>query len=127
MILIRRRRLKRWRLRLCRVQVPVARNALEGVDTAVCEAQVGARDEILHGTRNQHLIRLRGSADSGPEVNGDAADLVSHHLTLSRVESGAERDPERGDRLASGASAADRARRTVEGGEKPVTGGATMG
>src|SRR5439155_4702860 len=58
----------------------------------------------------------------GPDVDGDPAQLVADHLTLSRVETRAHLQPELSDGLVDRARAADRARRPVEAGEESVSG-----
>src|SRR5690606_2740790 len=80
----------------------------------------GARDQVLDRARNQHLTRPRRGRDAGRDVDGDAADVVAGDGDLAGVEPGAQLEAERARLLAQRDRAADRARRTVEGGEKAV-------
>ena len=56
------------------------------------------------------------------DVDGDAADVVAHHLALARVDARADADALLLGGVEDRARAADRARRAVEGGEEAVAG-----
>jgi hypothetical protein len=50
-------------------QPPLAGNALEGVETAVVEAEAGARDEVLDGGGDPDLVGTRRGCDPGADVD----------------------------------------------------------
>ena len=90
------------------------------MDAAIFEAEARADYEVLHGARDDDLARLGERGNPGADVYGDAADVVSDQLALAGVNPGAQCQAEPiliGDR---GASAPDRAGRTIERGEETV-------
>src|SRR4030095_8653928 len=79
-----------------------------------------ARNQILDRARNEHFVRLRQGSDAGRDMHGDAADIVLDELTLARVQSSANLQPERPYLLAHGARASYRPRRSVESGKQTI-------
>ena len=51
-------------------------NALEDMAAAILEGDPGADDEVLHGTRHEHLARAGERRDAGSEVDGKSRDVV---------------------------------------------------
>src|SRR5438034_3865649 len=76
--------------------------------------------EVLHRPGNEHLTRSCERADARRDVNSDAADVVPHHLALSRVHAGPNTDSQLLGGVEDRPSAADRARRTVERSQEPI-------
>src|SRR4030095_8733627 len=105
-----------------RINVPFARKSLERLRAAIVEADAGARDEIFHGARDQHLARARQRRDSGAGVHGDAAQLVAEDLALARVQTGANLQAQLPHLAHDGACTTHAARRSVEAREKPIAG-----
>src|SRR5215218_2790042 len=79
---------------------PCARDALQLLLAARLEGEAGARDEILHRPRDEHLARLRETGDARTGVDGDAAHVGAVELALAGVQAGADFDPERAGRVA---------------------------
>ena len=80
----------------------------------------GPRDEILHRVRREDLPGAGQGADTSGDVDGDPGDVVASELDLAGVEAGPDLEPLRSDGVADRERGADRARRSVEGGEEPV-------
>src|SRR5262249_4333298 len=108
------------------VDAPLARYALELVDTAVLEGEARAGDEILDRLRDEYLARSGERGDPRSGVDCDAADLLPVELALARVDAGADLHAELPDRLAGRDRAADGARRTVEAREEAVASGVDL-
>src|SRR5947207_3053428 len=103
-----------------RIEPPLPRYPLELASSAVFETEARAGDKILDGPRDEDLARRRRRRDSRADVHGDAGDLLPRNLAFARVEPGANDETESGDRIADRLSAADRASRTIKGGEEAV-------
>ena len=67
------------------------------------EAKPRARDQILHGARNEHLARAGERRDPCADMDRDAAHIVVHDLALAGMKPGANVDTERFDLLGDGA------------------------
>src|SRR5215212_6670497 len=64
-----------WRLTLDRVQVPLARDALERMRPAILEGDPRAGDEVGDRPRHEDLAGAGQGADPGADVHGDAGDV----------------------------------------------------
>ena len=104
------------------VQRPFARNAFQRSSSSGVEAESGARDEVLDDAGNEHLAGLGLGGYAGPDVDGDAAQIVARALALARVYPGAHLQPERPNGVLHSVRTPDRACRAVKRGEKAVTG-----
>ena len=65
------------------VQLPLAGNSLEVVGTAVIEGDTRTDHGVLDGLRDEHLVGPSERADSSPDVNGDAAEMLADDLAFS--------------------------------------------
>src|SRR5437868_13825364 len=90
------------------------------MSASLAEAETGAGDQILDGSRYQHFARPGERRDARCDVNGDALHVVADDLDLSGMEATADLNVERTNRLDNGARATHGTCRAVEGGEKPV-------
>src|SRR5262249_33634651 len=99
---------------------PLIGNALQGVNASVRETKARTRNQILHSAREKDFARFGMSGHSRTDVHGNSPDLVALHLTLARVDSAAEGQPQGSDRIPHGAGATYRPRRTVEAGEDSI-------
>src|SRR5262249_9813903 len=107
-------------------EMPLTRHPLEGLESAILEAETGAGDQVLHGAGDEDLAGPRGRGDARPDVDGEPGDLVARELDLAGVEPGANVKTERVDAVAHRARAADRAGGAVERGENPVARGVDL-
>ena len=71
------------------VYLPIARHSLECLAPSIREPQPGARYQILHRSGNQYLASARERCDPCADMNSNPAHIVSHHFTLSSMETGA--------------------------------------
>src|SRR5438876_5146525 len=65
------------------VKAPPLGQALQLVLAAVLELDPGARDKVLHRSRDEDLTRPRRCSDARPDVHGDAGHLLAEDLALS--------------------------------------------
>ena len=70
-----------------RVELPFA-DVLQRVRASRLEAEARARDEVLHGPRDENLVRARLPADPRADREGDARDLALVDLALPGVDPG---------------------------------------
>jgi hypothetical protein len=109
---------QRWKSRLCSPfrgeDVPFAGNTLEGLTTAVTEAQTGARHEVFDCARYKDFARTGKRCHPRADVHGNAAHVVTHHFALACVKTGTHFDSERPDLFGYSASATHAARRTIK-------------
>src|SRR5688572_15785486 len=103
-------------------QAPAIRNPLELVRAAIGEAKAGARHEILHGARYEHLSRLGDAGDARSNVHREASNLAADLLALAGMHAGADVDAEWPHRIADPERATDGACRAVERGEEAIAG-----
>src|SRR5262245_35712054 len=89
---------------------------------AIIKPDTGAGDEILDGSRDENLARLRDGCDSRPDVDGDTADLAVHELALTCVKPRPDLESELANNVPYRTRAPNRAGRAVEGREESVTG-----
>ena len=112
--------LLRGRLGCDRVELPLAGDALELVGAAVLEDDAGTDDRVLNGLRRQYLVWPREGADSGSDVNGDAAELRSENLELTRVGACAHAEPDAAHRRTDRLCGSNRPGGAIEGGQESV-------
>ncbi len=108
---------------LDRMQPPLARNTLERMNPPVLEAKLRAGHQIPHRSRDQDLTRAGLRGHTRPGVHDDSRQVLSLPLDLAGVDSAPNLQPQLPHRLADRPRAADRARRTLEGGEETIAGG----
>ena len=90
------------------------------MSASLAEAETGPGDQILDGSRYQHLARPGERRDTRGDVDGDALHVVADDLDLAGMEATADLNVERTDRLGNGAGATHGTCRAVEGGEESV-------
>src|SRR3989441_2616889 len=103
--------------------LPLTWHALQRGGAPRLERDSRARNEVAHRARHEDLAAGGPVGHPGADVYGEAADGVATHLTLARVQPGADLEAERPAGLADGIGAADGARWTVEGCQQAVAGG----
>ncbi|HEV2369664.1 MAG TPA: hypothetical protein VGR90_07290, partial [Acidimicrobiales bacterium] len=69
-------------------QLPIARYALEFVCSSIVELCARSGNEIRDGSRHQDLIGLGQCRDTGRQMNGDAAYVLTSHFDLTGVQAG---------------------------------------
>ncbi len=79
-----------------RVEPPFAGDALELVAASVGELDTRSNDEVLYRARNDDTGAGFGIDDTGCDMDGKSSDVVSGDLDLSRMEPGADVDPQAG-------------------------------
>jgi hypothetical protein len=84
------------------------------------EREPGADDELLHGSRHEHLSRPGERRHARADVDGETSHLIGAALDLAGVETGANLQAETAHAVADGAGARHRAGRAVETGKDPV-------
>src|SRR5258706_12572861 len=89
------------------------------MSASLTEAQTGPGDQILDGSRYQHLARPGECRDARGDVTGDALHVVAGDLDLTGMEATADFNVESTDRLDSGAGTTHGTCRAVERGEEP--------
>src|SRR5262245_61459631 len=109
-----------------REEPPLTVDALEGARTAVLEAQTRPDHEVLDGTGREDLSGSRLGGDARADVDGNAADVVSHTHALAGVDSDAHLEPDGPDGIANGEAAPDATRRAVEQRQEAVAGGCDL-
>src|SRR5216684_3657404 len=90
------------------------------MSASLVEAQTRSGDQILDGSRYQHLARPGERRDARGDVDGDALHVVAGDLNLAGMEATADLNVERTDRLGNGAGTTHGTCRAVERGEKPI-------
>src|SRR5439155_21843707 len=102
-----------------RVEMP-ATHTLKLPFAPVDEDDPGAGDQVLDGTRHEHLPRISGGRDPCARVDGNPADLVSHQLALACVKPCADLNAERPDARAARPRRANRTRKPGEAGAEAL-------
>src|SRR5215207_5122174 len=103
-------------------EAPLAGDSAEGVRAAILEVDAGAGDEVFDGAGDEDFAGGRVVAHGPADLDGEAAHALRalDEVALARVQPGARLDAEAGRVLRDGAGGAHRARRPVEGGERPL-------
>src|SRR2546429_9880292 len=70
-------------------EAPLIRDALQRVLPAVVELESRSRNDSLYGLRYEHFARTREIPHARRDVDGDAADILTHYLHLARMQSNA--------------------------------------
>ena len=76
------------------VYLPIAGYSLECLAPPIREPQPGARHQILHRSGNQYFTSTGQRRDPCPDVNGYAANIVTHDFALASVQPCTNVDPE---------------------------------
>src|SRR4051812_26661204 len=109
-------------LRCDRQKLPLPRDALELVRSAIVEGEPRPDDEVADRPRNQDLVRPGLGTDSRGDVDGDAADVLAHPLELAGVKrAGAPASPPR--RLGPPGAGPPRSRTLSPAGRRPAAPG----
>src|ERR1700758_3645115 len=90
--------------------------------SAVFKLDAGSDHKILHRGRDEHFPRARKRRDARSDVDADPADVVATQLDFARVQSRTDLDSLTLELQAQSHSAADSARRAIEGGEYAIAG-----
>ena len=77
---------------LDREHLPRARDAFQGVRTAILEALARADRQVANRARQDDLARAGQAGHSGADVHREPADLLAHALALPRVQTGPDCD-----------------------------------
>ena len=101
-------------------------NALEDMETAVFESQIGAKHEFLDGAGHEDLSGSSSCCDTCSDVHGDSSDTVWTAFHLTAVDTGSDLEPEKRERVADRLCGSDGARRAIEGGEEAVACGVDL-
>src|SRR5580765_3903970 len=107
-------------VRLCGVEVPLARYAFQLGDAAFLELEQRSCDEVLDRRRDEDFPRCRLRRDPCADVDSEAGDLLADELALARVHSGADFEPDAAERACDCLRAADCSNRPVEAREESV-------
>src|SRR5438552_3389721 len=103
-----------------REQPPDAGRALEFALASVVEFDAGTGEERRDRARDENLARGGDFGDPSSDVDGDAANVVTHELDLTRMETARHAHAQAGCYVANGTSAIDRTSGTIEGREEVV-------
>ena len=87
---------------------------------AVEERQAGTSGEFAGRRADENLARRGSPGDATRHMHGDPACCSVDRLELARVGAGSDHQPELAHPIVYCERASDRARRALEGGEKPV-------
>jgi hypothetical protein len=90
------------------------------VRAARFELETGSDNEVLDGSRHEHLAGAGERAHARADVDRDAGDVLVEQLAFAAVQPRPHVQIQRSRRLGELAGAADRARRTVEDAERSV-------
>jgi hypothetical protein len=69
---------------------PAARHTLEMVLVTILELEARTGDKVDNGARDQHLTRASKAGDTLADVDGNATDVIPHHLDLTGVKTGTD-------------------------------------
>jgi hypothetical protein len=83
-----------------RVKVHRFLETLEGMSASLMEAKTRPGDQILDGSRDQHLARPRERRDTRGDMNGDAPHFVRGNFDLAGMQAAADLNAERVSRRA---------------------------
>src|SRR5262249_26991367 len=104
------------------VELPLSGDTLERVLAAIVQPDPGAGDEILDGSGDENLARLRDRRDSRPDVDRNTADLAVHQLALPCVKPCPDLEAERANAVPNRTRAPNRPRGSVKDREESITG-----
>ncbi len=114
------------RLLLGSEQVPLTGDTLQDMSAAIDEADTRAGDEVFDSAGYQHLTGLGGRSYTRSDVQSDSADLGARHFDLPSMQTSADLDTELVPSFNNIQSTANRASRSIEGGEESITGGINL-
>jgi hypothetical protein len=99
---------------------PLPGYAPERVCTAVLEDNPGTVHEILDGPRHEDFACLGQGRDTGPDVDGDSANVGTANFTFAGMQTASDVDAQLWYALNQCGAAPNCARGAIEGGKKPV-------
>src|SRR5207248_10890000 len=102
---------------------PCPRHALELVLTPIVELEAGPGQQVLDGSRHEHLAAARQGRDPRRDVHGEPTHPFTAQLYLAGVDARAHVQIDGRESVAYGTGAPDRFAGPVERGEEPVPGG----
>ena len=108
------------------IEPPFSGDAFELVGATVTECDARAGHEILHRLRNEDFTRARVGGHASAGGDGNPGYLPIEQFTFAGVDACAHLETERLKGIADCVRAADRACRTVKGGEEAVPGGVVL-
>ncbi len=111
---------------LGRKEPPFPRNALQSVNAPISESDPRAHNQILDRARHEHLAGVGLAQNPGPDVDGNAADLVADPLALSSVDRRSDPHAQRTDGVPNRQRAANGPGRAIKCRKKSVTGGVDL-
>src|SRR5438876_3608183 len=88
---------------------------------SIVKRDTGARDEVLYGSRNDHVARTCSIHDARREMNGNSENFRVGPLDLAGMQTGTDLDAERDHGFHDRLSAMDRARGAIEQDEKSIS------
>src|ERR1700716_3551713 len=91
------------------------------MSASLVEAEARAGNQILDGSRHQHLARSGERRDARGDVDCNALHVVAGDLDLAGMEAAADLNVQRPEGFGYGAGATNGTCRTVKGGEKPIS------
>src|SRR5512132_3378777 len=106
-----------------REQLPGSLDALQRMDAAVLQGDIGSNDQVAHGPGGENLPRPRSGHHPGGDVDRDPTDVIAAQLDLASVQARPDVQADAGQLVAEGGRAADPPAGPVEGGQDAVTGG----
>ena len=80
-------------LRLCGVETPASRYALEVVFAAVLEREAGTSDQVSDGAGDEDLIGFSCGGDTSGDMNGETGEVVAPQVALTGVKAHPDVDP----------------------------------
>ena len=106
-------------LRLCGVEPPASRYALEVVFAAVLEREAGTSDQVSDRAGDEDFIGVSCGGDASGDMDGETCEVVAAHVALTRVKAHPDIDPQVVCRFGDLPGAANRARGPSKVATKP--------
>src|SRR5208282_181115 len=103
--------------------LPRLGDPLQRMGAEILEFYARARDQVLHGARNQHIVGAAELRHPRSDVHRDPPHVILGQLDFACMKTDAHRNLESTQRIANGAGAMDRPGRPIEGGEETVAQG----
>jgi hypothetical protein len=103
-------------------EAPFSGDALERLEAALVEIEVGTDHEVLDRVRDENLARSGQGDHPGGDVDGQAPDVAGDEFALAGVEPGSDMDTDLAEFIADRTGTVDCPARTREGSEESVPG-----